>query len=77
MSAAGWLGFALSTFALMLNAHHRRTAQAVFIGGNLMWLVYAGSHELPEMLASQLVYLVLNIRTLRAWINEHKQEAQS
>lgn len=68
----GWLGFILSVSALVLNAHHRKLAQVVFIAGNLMWLGWALSQRLPEIIASQVVYLVLNVRTLRAWMNENQ-----
>lgn len=70
MSAVGWSGFLLSTLALLLNANHRRVAQVVFIFGNIMWLAYAAHQRLPEVFASQVVYLVLNIRTLRSWLKE-------
>jgi len=68
----GWLGFAFSTLALVLNANHRRLAQVVFIVGNLMWLMWAIHQHLPEVLTSQVVYLILNIRTLLAWLKERQ-----
>ena len=68
----GWLGFAFSTLALVLNANHRRLAQVVFIVGNLMWLMWAIHQHLPEVFTSQVVYLILNIRTLRAWLKERQ-----
>jgi RNA polymerase subunit RPABC4/transcription elongation factor Spt4 len=75
MSGMGWLGFGLSTLALVLNAHHRRVAQVIFIAGNLMWLGWAAHQRLPEVIASQAVYLILNIRTLRAWLKERRVAA--
>jgi len=72
VNVMGWIGFALSTLALVLNARRRRLAQVVFIAGNLMWLAWAIHQRLPEMMASQVTYLILNIRILLAWMNENR-----
>ena len=68
----GWLGFILSISALVLNAHHRKFAQVVFIVGNFMWLGWSLNRHLPEMMASQAIYLILNARTLWVWMNENR-----
>lgn len=77
MNAMGLLGGVLSLAAGSLNAKHRRLAQIVYIFGNSLWIIYALSTHAPEVLLFQVLYLILGIRTLRAWLCEGTQRGNS
>jgi len=70
MTAVGVIGLVLSIVGLALNAHHRKLAQKIFVVGNIMWLAYGIDKQLAEVMAAQSIYLVLNVRTVRAWGRE-------
>ena len=70
MTDIGFISAIVSGIGLAFNANHRHFAQKVFIVGNVLWIVYGLANGLAPVVLSQLLYLALSIRTVRAWGRE-------
>lgn len=62
-----WAGVVVNLTGWYLMPHHRRAALALFMVSNAVWICWALANGVWSIVFIQICYVVLNIRTLRAW----------
>lgn len=62
-----WLGVMTSVAGWYLMPKRREYAMVVFLFGNASWITWAVMMNVWSILALQVIFVVLNVRTLYLW----------